>query len=130
MIESNITRGGSFMTHMHITTWVAAIVLLLVATSLLKKGNQQGYKTTHMILRVVYLLIIATGGMLIIGMTITPEYVGKIALGILVIGLMEMVLTRMSKGKNVIALWIVFAVALIAIIVLGFRLPQGFTFFA
>ncbi|MEH6944164.1 YisL family protein [Bacillus sp. JJ722] len=118
------------MTHMHITAWVAAIVLLIVAASLLKKGNQQSYKTTHMILRVVYLLLIATGGMLLIGITITPEYVGKIVLGIVVIGLMEMVLVRMSKGKNVTVLWVLLIVALIVIIALGFRLPQGFAFFA
>ncbi|WP_042349595.1 YisL family protein [Bacillus massiliigorillae] len=118
------------MTHMHITTWVAALVLLIVATSLLKKGNQQGYKTTHMILRVVYLLIIATGGMLLIGINITPEYVGKIILGIVVIGLMEMLLVRMSKGKGAMGFGIILVVALVAIIALGFRLPQGFHFLA
>lgn len=118
------------MTHMHITTWVAAIILVLVATSLLKKGDQKGFKTTHMILRVVYLLIIGTGGMLLIGYNITPEYAGKITLGIVVIGLMEMVLVRMGKGKSVKVFATVLVVALLAIIALGFRLPQGFTFFA
>lgn len=118
------------MTHMHITTWVAAIVLLFVAISLHKKGNQQGFKTTHMILRVVYLLIIGTGGMLLIGINITPEYWGKIGLGVVVIGLIEMVLVRMGKGKGVAALSAVLVIALIAIIGLGLRLPQGFHPFA
>jgi len=51
---------------MHITSWVAALVLLFLAISFLKKGNQSNYKMTHMILRVVYLLVIGTGIMMIL----------------------------------------------------------------
>ncbi|MGM9924003.1 MAG: YisL family protein [Bacillus sp. (in: firmicutes)] len=117
------------MTHMHITTWVAALILFFVAISLYKKGNQKGFKTTHMILRVVYLLIIATGGLMLIGINITGEYIGKVILGIIVIGLLEMVLVKMGKGKSVTGLSIALAIALILVITLGLRLPMGMDFF-
>lgn len=125
------------MSHMHIMSWVAAIVLLFIAMSLLKKGNQSSYKMTHMILRVVYLIIIGTGTMMILSIDsfsklpagMSGEYISKVVLGVASIGLMEMVLGKMSKGKSAKGMLIGLAVVLILTVSLGLRLPIGFDFF-
>jgi len=84
-------------THLHITTWVVAIVIFLIAALM---GKQS--KGLHMTLRLFYILIIITGGALFIegmdygmGMLYGFKFIG----GILVIGMMEMVLVRQKKNK-------------------------------
>ncbi|MBD3110298.1 YisL family protein [Bacillus sp. AGMB 02131] len=122
------------MSHMHITSWVAAIVLLFVAMSMLKKGNQSNYKMMHMILRVVYLMIIGTGVMMILSIDsfsnlsagLKGEYISKVVLGVVIIGLMEMTLGKMSKGKSAKGLLIGMAVVFVLTVTLGLRLPIGF----
>src|SRR5699024_5575872 len=52
-------------THLHITSWVLAIVLLLVVIMLHKQGKGKGAKITQMILRLDYLLILYSGGSLL-----------------------------------------------------------------
>ena len=125
------------MAHMHITSWVAAIVLLFLAISFLKKNNQSSYKMTHMILRVVYLLIIGTGTMMILSIDsfsslpagYIGEYISKVVLGVIIIGLTEMILVKMSKGKSVKGMIIGLAVVFVLTVAVGLRLPIGFDFF-
>lgn len=114
-------------THLHITTWVVAIVLFLVAALASKS------KGLHMALRLFYILIIITGGALFIeamdyGMGM--QYGIKFILGILVIGMMEMVLVRQSKNKPTTVFWILFAIFLFAVLFYGFKLPMGMNFLA
>ncbi|MEI4791029.1 YisL family protein [Bacillus sp. FJAT-53060] len=120
-------------THLHITAWVLGIILFFVAFALVGK-NDKGSKIVHMIVRVFYLLIIATGAELYVrtGMKIPGfqgEYIGKMVLGILVIGLMELILVRKKKGKSVTGVFIGFIVIVIVTILLGLRLPIGFHIF-
>lgn len=116
-------------THMHIFTWVVAIVLFLVSASM--ATGSKGKKITHMILRLFYILIIITGAALFFKhMSIDSMLYGvKFILGILTIGFMEMVLVRGSKGKSTMVMWILFAVALLATLFIGFKLPMGFYWF-
>ncbi|PIC69430.1 hypothetical protein CSV77_13550 [Sporosarcina sp. P16b] len=117
-------------THMHIFTWVVGIVLFLVTASM--ANGTKGKKITHMILRLFYVLIIITGAALFFKhMSIDSMLYGiKFVLGILTIGFMEMVLVRGSKGKNTGLMWILFIIALLATMFVGFKLPVGFNFFA
>lgn len=116
------------MTHMHLTAWVLAVILLIVATVQLKKGNQKAYKTTHMILRIDYLLIIASGIDMIARTKLTGDYAGKAILGVIVIGLTEMLLVKMNKGKPVKGISIALAAFFVVIVAFGFYLPQGIDF--
>ncbi|ETT87829.1 YisL family protein [Viridibacillus sp. FSL R5-0477] len=118
-------------THLHITTWVIAIILFLVSAAM--QSGTKGQKVTHMILRVFYILIIITGGALFakgmdfnMGMLYGFKFIG----GILVIGMMEMVLVRKAKGKPTTMFWILFAVFLLITMFLGFKLPMGEHFLA
>ena len=119
-------------THAHITTWVVALILFVIALVLHKSGNQKGMKIVQMILRLFYVLIILTGILLFIKhQTYNPALYGiKLLGGLVVIGMMEMILIRSSKEKNTGALWIVFIVAFAITFFLGLKLPLGWNIFA
>lgn len=117
-------------THLHITTWVIALVVFLVAA--LMHPESKGRKILHMVLRLFYILIIITGLTLFVAhSSFDPmEYGLKFLFGILTIGMMEMVLVRSKKQKPVTLFWVLFAVFLFATMFYGFRLPIGFNFLA
>ncbi|MFD1206707.1 MULTISPECIES: YisL family protein [Sporosarcina] len=117
-------------THFHIFTWVVGIIVFLVAAVM--ANGSKGKKITHMIARLFYVLILFSGILLFIkGMDYGrgAEYGIKFLLGLLTIGMMEMVLVRSQKGKSVGVLWILFFVFLFATMFFGFKLPMGFEFF-
>ena len=116
-------------THAHITTWVLALVLFAIALFLQQSGKQKGAKIVHMVLRLFYLLVIATGLMLFIRhQSFNAALYGmKFLGGIVVISMMEMILVRLGKNKKTTAFWIVFILALAATFYLGLELPLGWT---
>ncbi|WP_147533198.1 YisL family protein [Bacillus marasmi] len=114
------------MVHAHITAWLLAIILFFVAVSLQKSGNEKGAKIVKMILRVFYILIFLTGGMLV---TMWSMHLLKAAVGIWVIGGMEMVLAKLSKQEKATGAWTQFVIALVVVLYLGLSLPIGFDFF-
>ncbi|HWK21941.1 MAG TPA: YisL family protein [Ureibacillus sp.] len=114
-------------THLHVTTWVVALILFFVAAFASKS------KGIHMALRLFYILVIITGGALFIeamdyGMGM--QYGIKFLLGILVISMMEMILVRKSKNKPTTTFWVLFVIFLLAVLFMGFRLPMGQNFLA
>lgn len=120
----------SHITDPHITAWLLSLILFVIALILNKRGNVKGFKIFHMILRVFYLLIILTGGMLLFSLTqITFLYVIKVATGLWIISLFELILTRKTKEGRMTFLWIQFAIALIFVLYLGFKLPLGIHIF-
>lgn len=114
-------------THAHVTSWVVAIILFVIAATVLNKaGKEKSQKIVKMTLRLFYLFILATGALLLFGgVVIDGEYIGKAVLGILTIGFMEMILARSSKGKPIGLFWVLFIIVLILTIVLGAKLPLG-----
>ncbi|MCM3722441.1 YisL family protein [Solibacillus isronensis] len=115
-------------THMHITTWVIALILFFIAALSGKK-----MKAVHMILRVMYILVIVTGLSLFLEWRdkITESgmnYDMKVLFGILVIGFMEMVLVRKSKGKSVNMFWVLFGIVLLITLYLGLSMGIGVNF--
>lgn len=114
------------MVHAHITAWLLAIILFFVAVSLQKGGNEKGAKIVHMILRVFYILIILSGGMIL---TMWGMHLLKAAVGIWVIGAMEMVLIKMKKQEKATGAWTQLIIALVLVFYLGLSLPVGFDFF-
>lgn len=119
-------------THLHITGWVLAIILLVVVISLRNKGNLKGAKITHMILRLVYLVTIVSGAELFFRGYIPvnsylPEVILKSIAGLWIIFAMEMILVRGGKGLPTKGPWIQFVIMLLIVMILGFgRLPYGF----
>ncbi|MGM8214697.1 DUF1516 family protein [Bacillaceae bacterium W0354] len=121
------------MTHMHITTWVIAIILFVVVLSLMKKEDKaKAAKITHMVLRVFYLLILLSGLDLFFrhyfGLTgnLLAESIIKSVAGVWVIAAMEIVLAKVKKDKSAFSGWLQLVLALILVLALGFgRLPLG-----
>jgi hypothetical protein len=120
------------MIHGHITAWVLALILFVVALFLYKGAKAKGAKIVHMILRVFYLLIIATGFMILpnifdMTMQYTLLYILKLASGIWVIALFEMILGKTAGNRKTSITWIQFVVALALVLYLGFvSLPMSF----
>ena len=119
-------------THLHVTAWVLAFILFIVAIVLHKQGNEKAAKIVQMILRLDYLLILYSGGDLIMNYlggssTMTAEAIVKGLAGVGVIAGMEMTLGKIKDGDSAKVGWIVLLVSFIITIVLGFfRLEGGF----
>ncbi|MDG4656702.1 YisL family protein [Ectobacillus antri] len=114
------------MTHMHITAWALGIILFLVTYAMYRSGNGKA-RIWHMLSRLLYVLIVATGLILYTGFDLKGAYAMwygiKMLLGILVIGSMEMVLVRTKKQKSTAGTWILFVITLAIVLYLGFKLP-------
>jgi asparagine N-glycosylation enzyme membrane subunit Stt3 len=121
-----------YNTHLHITTWVIAIILFLVALGLSRGQNKKSLNITHMILRLFYVFVFLTGLFLFMKNHAINEmlYGIKLLVGLIVIGMMEMTLVRLKKGKSATVYWIILILAFIAVFYIGFKLPLGFHFFA
>ncbi|MEH7391892.1 DUF1516 family protein, partial [Bacillus sp. JJ1474] len=84
-------------------------------------------KVVQMILRLFYLLIIITGVVILSKINISSLYILKSLLGIVVIGMMEMIIVRSVKGKKTTMFWLLFLVTFILVLYLGFvKLPLTF----
>ena len=90
-----------------------ALVLFAVGCWRFPKGIVAG------LLRADYLLVIGTGITMIVEYGFLPITLVKGALAIALIGVMELILTRRSKGKPTGKLWPVFAVLLAAVLYVG-----------
>jgi ABC-type transport system involved in cytochrome c biogenesis permease subunit len=113
------------MTHAHLTSLVLSLIFLIIIAFLQNKGKN--IKIWHMVLRATYILIIVTGGILFFtAYSIPLSYYLKAILGLVMIGLFEMVIVRKQKGKKTDLIWIAFSIVFVILFVLGFTLPQGF----
>lgn len=124
-------KGGSYMAHLHITSWVIGFILLFLVSSFYKQGKAKPGKILHMILRLDYLIILFSGGSLLgnyfsANIGHTGEVIIKVIAGLWAIVAMEMIAVRTSKERETKGAWIQFAIAAIIAIALGFgRLPLG-----
>lgn len=117
-------------THLHIATWAIGLIFVFVTYAMYSSESKNGAKIVHMILRLVYLLIIATGADLLFRLNLwNGEYISKAILGLISIVFMEMLLVRRKKQKSTTGMWIAFVIAIIITIVLGLRLQLGFKWF-
>jgi hypothetical protein len=99
--------------------------IFLVTVFLQKQGKNSKY--LQMILRCMYLLVIATGTMLFTTVyNISFLYIFKAMIGLGMIVLFEMILSFGGKRKNSTGLWISFAVLFICLLYLGLKLPMGY----
>jgi len=114
---------------MHLTSILIAIILFFVSASM--QAGSKGQKVTHMILRVFYILIIVSGGIVFsssMAGTMAMQYGLKLVGGLLVIGMMEILLVRKEKGKSTGTPWVLLLIFLIFTIYMGFHLPLGLKF--
>ncbi|ELK45238.1 YisL family protein [Halobacillus sp. ACCC02827] len=115
------------MAHLHITSWVLALVLIILVVSFTKSGKAKAAKISHMILRLDYLLILYSGGSLFASYSVYGALVIiKVLAGLWAITAMEMACVKTTKGKPAGIWWGQLVLAVILAIILGFGyLPMG-----
>ncbi|HLR79370.1 MAG TPA: YisL family protein [Bacillota bacterium] len=110
-------------THLHITSWVLALILLVVVVLLHKQGKAKGAKITQMIMRLDYLLILYSGGGLL-GVYFGGPNVGlaivKAIAGIWTIAAIEMTAIKTVKDEPANSWWTQLVIALLITLILGF----------
>jgi len=117
------------LTHAHITSWLVMIILFFIAVSMQRSGAAKA-NIVQMILRLFYIMTIATGLLLLHSIaTISGLYWLKALAGLWVISAMEMVLMAEKKGKSAVAGWTQWVIALVVTLFLGLLLPLGFDVF-
>ena len=109
------------MTHMHVTTWVIALILFLISFYLQKKGRDQAQRRVQMILRLFYILILLTGADLLfrIWNFHTPAVI-KAVIGLWVIFSMEFIINRGGQGRPTRIFWIQFIIGLVTVLFYGY----------
>jgi len=118
------------MTHMHITSWVLAIILLILVVIFYKQESKAG-KILHMVLRLDLVFVLYTGGHLLAKYFTgsygqTGELIIKVIAGLWAIYAIEMIAVKTSKNRTTKSVWIQLIIAATIAIVLGFfRLPMG-----
>ncbi|TDM12632.1 YisL family protein [Macrococcus lamae] len=117
------------MLHLHIVSWVAALILFFAAYENFsdRLGPSKYFKPLHMLLRLFLLLALVSGGYIFFqAMDNNAALYGiKFILGLLTLGLIEMTLARKRKKKssrNFFYLTILLALITFA---LGAYLPLG-----
>jgi len=123
------------MVHLHITSWVLAIILALYVGHGYKNG--QNVKVAHMILRLLYFVILGTGLYIFIDLPkdnmpsdLKMLYNIKMGLGIIMLGVFEYFTVSSKKKRKMLVPVTIFTVLILALLYLGFRLPLNFDFFA
>ncbi|SEO50045.1 Protein of unknown function [Amphibacillus marinus] len=123
-----------FFIHLHVTSWLLAFILFLIAWPLYVKGKSQTAIILHWIIRISYVIILISGSVLLyrysqaeVWQTYSAEVIVKAAAGLWAVVMLEATLHRMKGGKPfkgfTVQLVVMFAITLI----LGFgRLPWGF----
>lgn len=113
------------MIHVHVTSWFLALILFFVTYMLYKKCRKKS-KIFHMILRVLYLAVLATGGHILASYLTDPGIVNKGpliikgTLGLVLIGLMEIILVQRKRGEGRMLNWVFFWVSLILVLFYGY----------
>lgn len=123
-----------FNIHLHVTSWALSIILFIVTWFLLSRKKHQIANVLHLINRLIFLVVLYSGGVLIYRYTQASvwdnyaiEAIVKALSGVYLVVIMELFITRFKKGVASRALVIQFFIVLALVLVLGFgRLPWGF----
>lgn len=100
---------------MHAGSWAILIILFLITYF------TKSQKITFMLQRLFYLIMIVSGVGMLVTLNFPLLYILKGVLAIVLIGLMEMLVTRKRKGNPMPAMWIVFIIVLAIILMIAFN---------
>ncbi|MFG6116204.1 YisL family protein [Halobacillus sp. MO56] len=115
------------MEHLHITSWVITLALLILVLTFSRAGNAKAAKITQMIMRLLYLLILYSGGSLFASYAdIGILVIVKMLVGLWAIAAIEMVAIKVSKAQPASSWWTQLLIAFALALILGFGfLPLG-----
>lgn len=107
------------MLHAHIFSWVIGLLLFALSYVFTVRNQVKASLVTSMILRLIYLLIIFTGVWMVVK-NFTGQLVIKGLLGLILIGTMEMILSRTKNGKSTTGMWGMFVIVLAGVLYYGY----------
>lgn len=119
------------MLHVHVFSWIASLLLFAGVYILYKRKDKKISKMLHMILRLLYLLTIISGGALVYlwiqeGAINYGPLIIKSILGLAVIGTMEMMLLGVKNNEEKKSRWLTFVLALFLVFYYGYSvLPMS-----
>lgn len=106
----------------HVGGWEVAFVLLIIAYILHRMGKAKAGKILHMILRLMIVIILASGAGLLFSYHATDVYFYiKAILALVVFGLMEMSLGRASRQQPSLGFFIGAIVLMVVVILFGYE---------
>ncbi|ALC81884.1 MULTISPECIES: DUF1516 family protein [Bacillus] len=114
------------MTHIHLTALGLTLILFFIVYALFAAKKHKIAVVLHQIHRITYLFVIMTGFILLPMLPFSLGRISKVVLGLLTIGVMEIVLVHKSKDHIKVRDWLFFVIFLIVTIVAGLLLPLGF----
>lgn len=124
---------GDFMLHIHITSWVLAIILFFAAYFNFseKQGPTPYFKPIHMFLRLIMVFVLISGFWIWIQAFGADNAGGhmlltlKMLCGVAVVALMEVTIAKRKKGQPSHGIMWTTIVLIIITMVIGVILPQG-----
>lgn len=98
----------------HAGSWFIMLLLFIISYIFYRQ------KITGMILRLFYLIMLISGIGMLYGLEFPIKFIIKGALAIVLIGLMEMILGRKNRKEPHAVMWVIWAVILAVIVMLGY----------
>ncbi|MBC1947773.1 YisL family protein [Listeria welshimeri] len=116
--------------YVHLISWVAIVVLTVTALAIYSKSTK-GFTILQMINRIFYILVILSGVMMV-QYSVEQSWilaVFKILMGIIVIGVVEMLLSYRKQQKPTGMFLMIFIIVIVITVSLGFYLSGGYPLF-
>lgn len=117
-------------TYTHMTAWF--LLLFLYFFVLIMYKETKGRKITHLIVRLMYIVVIITGGALYYVMMHSDHwlaYMIKVASGIIFIILAEITIVRANKNKKYLLPFLSSLAVIGFMLFMGYYLPMGMDMF-
>jgi uncharacterized membrane protein SirB2 len=108
------------MLQLHVLSWSIGIPVFLLSFICLALNQKKAHKVLQMVARLFFVLILISGIILLASVGFAGLALLKGILGIVLMGLMEMLVSRRRNGKPTGVFWILFFVVLGVILYIGF----------
>lgn len=105
----------------HIDTWGITLLVFFISFFLATKDKLKAQKITHMILRLLFVVMFVTGFGLVIFYKFALITIIKMLFALWLIASMEMILVKARKNEPAAAVWVQFVFAAAATIVIGYQ---------
>ncbi|AMA73161.1 MULTISPECIES: DUF1516 family protein [Aneurinibacillus] len=108
-----------YQTHAHSWFWI--LLFSVISFVFIKKEKTKLQKVTRVLLRLVSAIMIVTGIAMLVTLHFPLAYVVKGIVAICMIGVIELILIRASKGIQTGPYWGLFILLLVLVLLLAFK---------
>lgn len=104
----------------HQGSWAFVVVLFIISFILYKANKEKGANIVQMILRLFFVIMLASGILMVIGYKFPLVFIVKGVLAVLLIGFMEMALGKTKRKENAATPLLLTVIALVVVALMGF----------